>query len=286
MRVNLLVNTYRPEAVAAAQKVAAVLRHRAVSTAAETDIAEQLGVEALPADELAGADLLVSFGGDGTLIRAAHLCSATRTPILGVHFGRFGFVTQCSPGGVERALERFLDGKARFEDRMMLQTEVLRGDEVAVTIHSLNESALQRSATTRMTTYGVTVNGVLVARYPADGILVSTPTGSTAYSLSAGGPVLDPKVQAMVLIAMMPHTLSARPFVLGPDSEVVLSAEDSSDVVLSADGHTRIHLATGDRVRLRRSPRVTRLVTVDESDFLRKLTSRLLWSRTPYEEED
>jgi len=145
-------------------------------------------------------------------------------------------------------------------------------------LSALNETVLQRAVVARMMTFQVKVDGQVLTRYPADGVIVSTPTGSTAYNLSAGGPIVDPKVHALLLTAIAPHTLNARTLVLGPDADIVLRVESDGDAVLSADGQARLHLLSGDEVRVRRSSRVANLVTVGPDDFLRKLGQRLLWS--------
>ena len=131
-----------------------------------------------------------------------------------------------------------------------------------------------------MMTFELLVNGKSLTSYPADGILVATPTGSTAYNLSAGGPICDPHVQALVLTALAPHTLSARPLILNPESEIVLKVSTEGDAVLSADGQVRLHILSGDEVRVVRSPRVTNLLTVAKDDFLHKLSDRLFWSQS------
>lgn len=280
MRVHTIVNLFRTDAVEAAKQAFDGLIARGVEVGADRDSAAILDVPAIPADELGHADLMVTFGGDGTLIRAAHLCAEVGTPILGVYFGRFGFVTQCMPSEVGAALAAFLDGQYEMEERMMVQTELIREGRTVATLHSLNESVVQRSATTRILTFDVKVNGARLSRYPADGVMVSTPTGSTAYSLSAGGPVIHPSMDSMLLTAIMPHTLSARPLVLMPEATVDIQIETRGDAVLSCDGASRLHLLSGDMVRVTRSPRVTRLLTVDPHDFLSKLANRFQWSKS------
>ncbi len=278
MRISILVNSHRPDAIAAANQTVQYLRQHGIPVQGDRDAAAFLSLEAVSPEEIAGSDLVVTFGGDGTLIRAAHICSAQGTPILGVYYGRFGFVTQCKPNEIGAALSLFFDGQAVIQDRMMVQTDLIRHDRVVATLHSLNEAALQRAATTRMLNFEVRVDGQLLTTYPADGIMVATPTGSTAYNLSAGGPILDPNLQAMILTAITPHTLSDRTMVFGPNSEIVLRIETRGDAILSCDGQSRLQMLSGDMVRVVRSPRVTRLVCVDENDFLTKLTDRLLWS--------
>jgi NAD+ kinase len=130
-----------------------------------------------------------------------------------------------------------------------------------------------------MLTFEVHVDGSQVSRYPADGVMVATPTGSTAYNLSAGGPVVDPRMDALVLTAIMPHTLSSRPLVLRPESVVEIKVESRAESVLSADGHSRLHLLSGDYVRVTRSERRTRLVCSEKGGFFEKLSDRLQWSQ-------
>jgi NAD+ kinase len=278
VRIHFLVNTHRADGTEAARKTALWLLDHGYEVGAERDAAALIQVPQVPHECLAEADLVVTFGGDGTLIRAAHICSALGTPILGVYYGRFGFVTQCRPNEIGAALSLFFDGKAKIQERMMLQTDLVRSNQSVATLHSLNESALQRAATTRMLSFEVIVDGRPLTSYPADGVLVCTPTGSTAYNLSAGGPIVDPNVKAMVLTAITPHTLSARPLVLSPDSTVELQIETRGDAVLSCDGQSRLHLLSGDSVRISRSKRITRLISVDDEDFLEKLGEKLLWS--------
>lgn len=288
MRANLVVNTHRPDAIEAAGAAARLLEARGVLVGADATAAQAVEVPPIPTASIAEADLVVALGGDGTLIRAAHLCSELGTPILGVHYGRFGFVTQCRPEELPSVLETFFAGGSRLEKRMMLRTELRRPilnvePTILATLHTLNESVLQRAVTDRMLTFEVEVDGRLLTAYPADGVMVSTPTGSTGYSLSAGGPVLDPSLQAMLVTAIAPHTLSARPLVLGPDSTVILRLrrEDGvrGDSVLSGDAQTRLHLLGGEEVVIRRSERTTTLVAAHDDDFLSKLGRRLLWSR-------
>jgi len=280
LRIHLLVNTQRADALEAAAQAATLLHEHAVEVGADHETARHLKLQEVRDDEFDRCDLVVSFGGDGTLIRAAHLCSERGTPILGVYYGRFGFVTQCVGSELGTCLSAFFDGNAAIEPRMMLQTDLIRNGHVIATIHSLNEVVVQRAVTAQMMTFRVRVNGKNLTVYPADGVMVATPTGSTAYNLSAGGPILEPNLRAMILTAIAPHTLSARPLVLGPDSELLLEVTTDGEAVLSADAQTRLHLLSEDQIRVTRSPRVTNLVSVDRYDFLSKLSERLSWSRS------
>ncbi len=290
MRANLVVNSHRPDAIEAAGVAARLLVSRNVEVGVEAAAAAAVRGRPVVPTSVPDADLVVAFGGDGTLIRAAHLCSERGTPLLGVHYGRFGFVTQCRPEDLDAALLAFFAGDYRLDRRMMLHTELRRKGTLLASLHTLNESVLQRAVTDRMLTFEVEVDGRLLTAYPADGVMVSTPTGSTGYSLSAGGPVLDPSLEAMLLNAIAPHTLSARPLVLSPDATVVLRLrnEDGAggDTVLSGDAQTRLHLLGGEEVVVRRSSRTTNLVVVHPGDFLAKLSRHLLWSRGLMESND
>lgn len=254
--------------------------------AAEPETARRTTLPAVSAEAFGEADLAIAFGGDGTVIRAAHLSSVSGTPILGVYYGRFGFVTQCNGDELTPILDRFLAEGLPVERRMMLEACLLRNGRELATLHALNETVLQRSVNSRMLTFDVRVDGYTLTRYPADGVILSTPTGSTAYNLSAGGPIMDPAVEAIGLVPLSPHTLAARPLVLGPDRVISLTVQqDDGDSILSADGAQRLHIVAGDEVRVRKSPRVTNLVSVERDDFLIKLGRRLLWGQNIMGEE-
>ncbi|MBX3118812.1 MAG: NAD(+)/NADH kinase [Fimbriimonadaceae bacterium] len=280
MHINFVVNTHRPDAIEAAQKAKTYCLSHGISVGAEPDVADLIEVPEYKGAEISHASFVVCFGGDGTLMRAAHLCSERGTPILGVYFGRFGFVTQCKGDEVGAAISAMADGSLSCEERLMLKADLLRNGDVVTTIHALNEVVLQRSVTARMMIFGVMIDGIDVTSYPADGVIVCTPTGSTGYNLSAGGPIMDPNLQAIALTALSPHTLSARPLLLRADSVVMLMLHAEGDAVLSADGQSRLHLLSGDEVRITRSERVTRLVTVEAQDFLVKLSERLFWGHS------
>ncbi|MBX3096683.1 MAG: NAD(+)/NADH kinase [Fimbriimonadaceae bacterium] len=287
MRAHFIVNTYRPLAVEATRETVDWLRGIGVDVGVESEAADMVVAPRVEPGRLGEADLVICMGGDGTLIRAAHLVGATGTPLLGVNFGRFGFVCACPPARRHEAIDRFMKGEAEIAERLMLETQLVRDRKQVATLHVLNEAVVQRAATTRMLTFDVTVNQQLLAHYPADGVMVSTPTGSTAYNLSAGGPIVHPDVAAFILTAVMPHTLTARPMILNDSSEIAISIETRGDAVLSCDGHSRLTLLSGDTVMIRRSPRVTRLMRVAEDDFLYKVSDKFGWSRRgPFSEPE
>jgi NAD+ kinase len=286
VEVHLIANVHREDALQAARDTIEWLRARGVQPQADQESGAILGLPIAKPNRLGKADLMLSFGGDGTLIRAADVCSAHGTPILGVAYGTFGFVTQCRGEAVQSVLEKFFAGEQVCGERMMIQADLIRGDMSVITVNALNEVAVQRSVKTKMMVFRVTVDGVKLTSYPADGVLVATPTGSTAYSLSTGGPIVDPRTKALVLSAIAPHTLSSRPLVLFADSTVEIALITGEEAVVSVDGQLKLHMIAGDRIEVRRSPRVTRLVIVDPADFAKKLNGLLFWSQSIWREVD
>ncbi|MFN3730216.1 MAG: NAD(+)/NADH kinase [Fimbriimonadaceae bacterium] len=278
MRFGFLVNESRPDAIVGAKEAVEWLHERGHVVVATASLAQEIGAEAVEREALGSCDLAVSFGGDGTMMRAAHACSESGVPILGVNYGRFGFVAPCAAADVVRHLEAFLAGRGEIEERMMLQADLYRGANVVTSMHSLNEVSLQRSSAPMLTTR-VKVDERVLTTYPADGVLVATPTGSTGYNLSAGGPVVHPSVQAMILVAVAPHTLSARPLILGADSVVTLELVQPKEAAVTIDGQSGISAFAGDRVVVTRSPRRARLFLLERDDFLQKLSDKLFWSK-------
>lgn len=284
MIAHLIVNTHRPDAVEASKKAVAWGHGHGFSFAADLDTAALVGVDGIRRDEFGNCDAVLAFGGDGTLLRAAHWIGARQTPILGIYYGRFGFVTQCQSDQVEASMAAILAGELEIEERMMLCCKLVRGGSQVAELHGLNEVVVQRAANARMMTFEVAIDGHVVANYPADGVIVATPTGSTAYNLSAGGPVLDPMMEAFVLSALAPHTLTARPLVIRADSEIRLGLDSDHDSVLSVDGQSRLHLMSDDAILITRSDRVTRLYLVNPADFHEKLAQRMFFSQSMYGE--
>jgi len=286
LRIHIVANLHRPDALRASERFAASLTKRGHVVAAEPATARQTSLSMVPSEEFGEADLAIAFGGDGTVIRAAHLASERGTPILGVYYGSFGFVTQCTGEELPGVFNAFAAGELAVERRMMLEAELIRSGRPIATLQALNETVLQRAVSSRLLTFDVMVDGYILTRYPADGVILSTPTGSTAYNLSAGGPILDPCCEAIGLVPLSPHTLASRPLVLGPTREITLTVhKGDGDSMLSTDGAQRLHVLPGDVVRVRKSPRVTNLIRVEKDDFLIKLGRRLQWGQNMMGEE-
>lgn len=238
-----------------------------------------LRVRALPErDLLRGADLLVVLGGDGTLLAAARLTYPKPVPILGVNFGTLGFLADVSIENMIPALEKVLKGAFRREPRMMLEADILDGDgRSRRRVHALNDVVL-REASGRAIQIDTTIESKPLGRFRGDGIVISTPTGSTAYSLSAGGPIVQPTIEALIATPICPHTLSIRP-VLFParDTMEIRFQADTAPVHLAVDGQLMLELSTDHVVRVRRAKRPIYFVMVENRAFYEVLHTKLRW---------
>ncbi len=222
-------------------------------------------------------DMVLALGGDGTLLSAARAAAPYEKPVLGVNFGSLGFLTGSEK---EYFLENACDvvlGKHRIEERMMLGASVIRDGEEISSYIALNDIALTRSTFSKLVSISITVDGDFVDMYTADGIVVSTPTGSTAYSLSAGGPILDPGLEAVVITPVCPHMLHSRPIVLSPEKVITLEVCDfkSHECAITADGQEGAVLQNGDIVKIEKSPYVTRLIRLQDTGFYEVLRNKM-----------
>ncbi|MBC8142135.1 MAG: NAD(+)/NADH kinase [Armatimonadetes bacterium] len=284
--VGLLINETKPAAVDAARDLARYLATHGVATVSQDAVATLLSdtrceAVATKADVAAQSDFVVVFGGDGTLLAACRAVAPFGKPILSAHLGHFGFLTQTSPEGLRSAVDRVLFGDAPTEERGMLAVSVLRAGAGAVEpcdeLLAMNDVAVASGAV-RLIYVQTRVDGELLATYAADGVIVATPTGSTGYSLSAGGPLVHPSAPVFVVSPICPHTLSARPLIIPDTQTVELSIEPHrADTVgvASVDGQVELALAPGDTVRVSASPhRVRFLVAGDAPSFYEKIRTR------------
>ena len=235
--------------------------------------------EVVPRTEMGSRelDLVVVLGGDGTLLSAARATAAIDVPLLGVNLGSLGFLTEVSPQSMYNMLDAIAGSQAKVESRALMNCEHVRDGEVIGKYLVLNDAVVNKTTLARLNTYELYLDKLFVSSYSADGIIVATPTGSTAYSLSAGGPVLMPTVSALLVTPVAPHALTHRPLVV-PDSaeiEIVLCSDDEA-AYLSLDGQPGIDLRSGDRVRCKRSQHHVNLFRTG-SDFFQVLRSKLKW---------
>ncbi|MDX9746344.1 MAG: NAD(+)/NADH kinase [Syntrophales bacterium] len=227
-------------------------------------------------------DLIIAFGGDGTILRLAHFIRGIEIPIVGLNMGGFGYLTEVNLSEMFCSLERILSGNFEMEKRMMLDVAIKGQDAEIEEQAVLNDVVIGRGHLSRMVELEVFVNDAFLTTFKADGIIVSTPTGSTAYSLSAGGPIVYPKMACMVISPLCPHTLTNRPIILPADVVVtakLITREPGAMVTL--DGQISYDLKTGDTVTVCRSPYVTNLISSPLRDYWEILRSKLGWGRLP-----
>jgi NAD+ kinase len=245
----------------------------------ETDVAAALGLQGHPREEIpAQADFIVVLGGDGTLISAARQVAGLKVPIMGVNLGGLGFITQINKDDVLRALELVIGGNCPVEERIMLDAEVIRESTEVARFTALNDIVINKGTLARMIEIRTLVDGTCLTTYRADGLIISTPTGSTAYSLAAGGPILYPTLECIIVTPICPHMLTNRPLVL-PDDKVisVMPSIDIEKVYLTADGQTGCPLQEGDIIEIRKSVHVTRIFSPGFYDHFELLRTKLKW---------
>lgn len=236
--------------------------------------------EASPQEMSAKMDLLIVLGGDGTLLGAARQFTECEVPILAVNLGGMGFMTSVTLDEAFPLLEQVIAGKHRLSPRMMLKAELIRAGQVIQRQQALNDAVVTKTALSRILDFDLSVNAQFLGRYRADGLIVSTPTGSTAYSLAAGGPILYPVLQAFVLTPICPHMLTNRPLVL-PDSvqlELDFNALEGQ-AYLTLDGQIGYELMRGDRVTISKSPYRVNLVRPQEQTYYKVLRNKLRWGQ-------
>ena len=236
-------------------------------------------------DDLGEIDALLTLGGDGTMLRGARLVNGRQIPILGVNLGKLGFLTSCAGEELEGALERFAAGDYTVQHRMTLEASTSRAP--AEQWRALNDVVLHKGGFARVVHLRVFVNGELIGAYAADGLIIATPTGSTAYSLSAGGPVVVPTFESLILTPISPHTLAVRPVVLPPRAEIAVQADDGpEELLVTIDGQVGTTFARGDSLHVRRTERPVLIVHFRGTTFFTRMRRKLGWGGLWERDED
>ena len=273
--VGIIYNPMAPKAPGLAQQIAGVIgpaRESWMEPVDSSDIADA---------DLAQTDLIITVGGDGTILRAARVASLHDIPLLGVNLGRLGFMTELRARDALERIPRYLEGGARLEERSMLKAQVLcqspdSGSEDSPWHNALNDVVLGRGSASRLIRVQAVVDGASLTSYRADAVIVSSATGTTGYNLSAGGPILDPRAQEMVLKPVAPHVGLATAVVLPSTATVDLTVDSTDGAVLSLDGYLDQHVQNGDGVRIRKSPKTAKFLREKSSkEFYSSLTRRL-----------
>lgn len=275
--VGICLKPDQPQAAGTVRGLVKWLEEHQVSARLDDEAADQTGGAGGTRAEIAAeVDLLVVLGGDGTLLSVARESGERAVPILGVNLGTLGFLTEIALDEMFAAMERVLRGEMPIESRMRLDLHVIRGDETLGRYQALNDAVIANAMLARMVDLVARVDGMQVTHYHADGLIVATPTGSTAYSLSAGGPIVDARLEAFVLTPISPHTLTQRPVVIPGDSTIEVEPR-GGELQLSVDGQVGLLLRAGDVVRVTRSDHPVRLVVSPFRNHFEVLREKLHW---------
>jgi NAD+ kinase len=281
-RLLLLAHPGRAEARAVARKLVDALTGHDIHVRVLREEATALGLDDIPGLELSDGDdpcadceLVVVIGGDGTILRAAELAHDSGTPLLGVNLGHVGFLAEAEYDDVGATIEAIVERRYTAEDRLTIDVAVFQDGELVTSTFALNEASVEKAARERMLEVVVEVDGRPLSRWGCDGVVCATPTGSTAYNFSAGGPVVWPGVEALLMVPISAHALFARPLVVAPTSVLaveVISRQASG--VLWCDGRRTVDLPPGARIEVRRGVRPVRLVRLHEAPFTDRLVAK------------
>jgi len=242
--------------------------------------ADKAGLPGMKDDNFdASCDLAIAIGGDGTMLKAAHLACLYDIPLLGINRGRLGFLADIPADAIEEYLKPILAGTFAEEERFLLHVEVLREGQSIFKSSALNDVILHKWNIAKLVEFETYVDNNFVHRQRSDGLIISTPTGSTAYALSGGGPILHPSLDALVLVPICPHTLTNRPIVIDGNSlvEIVVGPREIDHARLTCDGDIEIELAPGDRIRVQKKDKKVRLIHPGDHDHFSTLRAKLQW---------
>jgi NAD+ kinase len=287
-RVGVLLKPHHPEAVRTICRLLEHLNARGITLVAvpcdhcaEIERETNCKLEVLETEQLAASvDLIVVLGGDGTMISTARLLDNRSVPVLGINYGRLGYLTEVRVEEMTDALDAVLAGDYRLDSRLMLAAELWRGEEKLLRNRVLNDVVVSKSALARIIEIETRLDTQLVNIFRADGLIVSTPTGSTAYNLSAGGPIIYPSMNAVVITPICPHTLSNRPLVVPDTAEIEVTLKTpQEEVALTLDGQVGFRLEAGDRVRITKSRTTFNLVQPLTRNYFEVLRGKLKWGR-------
>jgi NAD+ kinase len=261
--VGLFVHGGRDDALALGRTVAGWLVDRGHTVVLDPAEAELVGGSHRPGAEHPTLDLVLAIGGDGTVLRATRRAVAADADVLGINLGELGYLAEVEPDGWETALDAYFAGQHRVDERMLVSARTTAG----LLPPGLNEVVIEKQALGRTIRLGVRIDGAFFTSYVADGLIVATPTGSTAYSLSARGPIVAPSHRALVMTPVSPHTLFDRSLILGPSSVVEVSVLGDRDAAISVDGQEQGRLAVGDAISITAAPDPARFATFGGRDF-------------------
>ena len=279
--VAIISKPGRPQLPDAVTRLVKWLKHHQYGVIADEATCFALpGIECIAREEVPARkpEFVVVLGGDGTMLAAARAVAKAGIPILGVNLGSLGFMTESRLEELETTLDAVAANKAVTDRRAMLHCQLVRGGQCVEAWDALNDIVVNKAALARIVDFDVLVNGQFVSNYKADGIIVATPTGSTAYSLAAGGPVLGPSVDAFVITPVSPHSLTNRALVVPDKSEIVIEVKQTQEeAYLTVDGQTGVPLRRGDRIACKKSEHAIQLLHLPQRSFFDVLRTKLKW---------
>lgn len=277
-KIGIIAKRGEPEAIKAVKDLLRWMKGNSFKFFIESEVAKALKIRGYSRKEIPSiSDIIIVFGGDGTLLSVARLVGKLGVPILGVNLGGLGFITEISRDDIRKEINKVFSGNCSFEERIMLLADVYRKGRKIVRQNALNDVVLNKSALSRMFEFDISINDQYVSTFRADGLIVSTPTGSTAHSLSAGGPILYPTLESFLMTPICPHTLTSRPIVL-PDTFVLEATVKSGDnIYLTLDGQVGFPLKVRDRIRIRKADYKTKFLVLHDRDYFQILRTKLKW---------
>lgn len=279
--VGAVVKPQHAEAWRTAGELAARLKSRGITLICEQRAeAEKYRIETVEAAELCTkSDLIIVLGGDGTMISAARSLGEKEIPVLGINYGSLGYLTEFRIEEMTDALEAIFSGNYKIDRRVMLDVELRRGDEILQSGRVLNEVVVGKSALAKIIETDITLDGLFVNSFRSDGLIIATPTGSTAYSLSANGPIVYPSMNAFLLTPICPFTLSNRPIVVPDTAEISVLLTKEEGAVMTLDGQIGFQMRAGDRVSIKKSATTFNLVQPPNRNYFDVLRNKLKWGR-------
>jgi NAD+ kinase len=279
-KVAILVKPQDPEALKTGRETSEWLMAHGVEVIGDPLVLSKIADNEMPSavEAVGGADLIIVLGGDGTMISAARLIGDRDIPVIGINYGGLGYLTEFRIEEMHQALETVLDGEFVAEERAMLDVEHINGDTTSLRGRILNDVVINKTVLARIIEIDVSLNGEFVNSFRADGLIIGTPTGSTAYNISAGGPIIHPSVSAVVITPICPFTLSNRPLVVSDDSEIEVRLKNESDgVMLTLDGQVGAPMKLNDCLRIRKSKTSFKLIRPTNRNYFDVLRSKLKW---------
>lgn len=275
--VGLVINHNKEQIIHIAEQLIGLLRQQQVEVVAIGAEAKALHLEPLTRDRFcAAAQLVLVIGGDGTMLRAARTVYGREIPIIGINQGYLGFLTEIEVEHVQAGLQKLLAGEYQLERRMMLTAKVFRKGECIAEVNALNDLVVTKGALSRIIRTELYLHDQLVERYHGDGLIFSTPTGSTGYSLSAGGPIVYPTIDLCIVAPICPHSLIARPLIFSPEHVLTVGLDsNNAPAMLTVDGQNGVELEKGDRIQISKAEHDTCLIVLEKQNFFAVLRQKM-----------